>query len=62
MNSELWIIFLALAVALLMAIKPEMFILNPAHRTPGFTRSLKYIGMSVSLVFLIWLAITFLHG
>ena len=55
MNSQPVVVVIALIIALLMAIKPEMFIFNPAHRTPGFTRSIKYIGMAVSIVFLVWL-------
>ena len=61
MNSQFWIIIVALVVALIMAIKPEMFILNPDHRTKTFTRSIKYVGMSVSFVLIIWSFITLMH-
>ncbi len=62
MKSQFLVILIALAVALVMAIKPEMFIPNPKHRTPSFIRGIKYIGMSVSLVFIIWLIISFVNG
>ena len=54
MNSELFVIFAAIAIALLMAVKPEMFILNAEKRTPQFVRAIKYIGMSVAIVLLTW--------
>ncbi len=62
MDSQSIVVFMALIVALVMAFKPEMFILNPDHRTPSFVRSIKYIGMAVSLVFLVWLLISFATG
>ena len=55
MNSQPVVVVIALIIALLMAIKPEMFVINPAHRTPKFIRSIKYIGMAVSIVFLVWI-------
>ena len=62
MNSQLLIVFVALAIALLMAFKPEMFVLNPDHRTPRLVRSIKYIGLSVSIVFIIWLILNVFFG
>ena len=62
MKSQILVVLLALVIALLMAFKPEMFIPNPNHRTPTLVHSFKYIGMSVSLVFLIWLIITLTTG
>ena len=62
MNSQIVVVLLALVVALLMAIKPELFVINPDHRTPRFLHNIKYVGMSVSIVFLIWIAVTLLHG
>ena len=61
MNSQLIVILLALAIALLMAFKPEMFVPNPDHRTPRFVRGLKYVGMSVSIVLLIGTVLTLLN-
>ena len=62
MNAQIVVVLLALVVALLMAIKPELFVINPDHRTPRFLHNIKYVGMSVSIVFLIWIAVTLLHG
>ena len=62
MNSQIVVVLLALVVALLMAIKPELFVINPDHRTPRFLHNIKYVGMSVSIVFLIWIAVTLLNG
>jgi len=50
--SEIVIVIVAIVVALLMAIKPEMFILNEEHRSPKLVRGIKYIGVSVSIVLL----------
>ncbi len=61
MNSQMIVVFLALGIALLMAIKPELFIINPDHRTPRFLHNIKYVGMSVSIVFLVWIAVTLLR-
>ena len=61
MNSQIVVVLLALVVALLMAIKPELFVINPDHRTPRFLHNIKYVGMSVSIVFLIWIAVTLLR-
>ena len=61
MNSQIVVVLLALVVALLMAIKPELFIINPDHRTPRFLHNIKYVGMSVSIVFLVWIAVTLLR-
>ena len=62
MNSQIVVVLLALVVALMMAIKPELFVINPDHRTPRFLHNIKYVGMSVSIVFLIWIAVTLLNG
>ena len=62
MNSQPVVVVIALIIALLMAIKPEMFIINPAHRTPSFTRAIKYIGMAVSIVFLVWMFFNLFAG
>ena len=56
MNHQTWVVVLAAAIALIMAIKPEMCIPNPKHRTKTFIHGIKYIGMSVAIVLLIWLA------
>ena len=61
MNSQIVVVLLALVVALLMAIKPELFVINPDHRTPRFLHNIKYVGMSVSIVFLVWIAVTLLR-
>lgn len=58
--SELIVIFAAIAISLLMAIKPEMFILNEKRRTPDFVKAIKYIGMSVCIVLLAMFAATYL--
>ncbi len=61
MNSELWVVIAAIVVALLMAIKPEMFILNPDHRSFRMVRAIKRIGMSVAIVLLLWLSLTLIY-
>ncbi len=61
MDSQIWIVILALVIALIMAIKPEMCIPNPKHRTPSFIHGIKYIGISVSIVLLLWLGINLLR-
>ena len=58
--SELIVIFAAIAISLLMAIKPEMFILNEKRRTTDFVKAIKYIGMSVCIVLLAMFAATYL--
>lgn len=60
MNSELFVIFAAVAIALLMAVKPEMFILSEAKRTPKFIKAIKSIGMAVAIVLLTWFLATYL--
>ena len=50
--SEIIVIIVAVIIALIMAIKPEMFVFNEARRTPKFIKSLRAIGMSVSIVLL----------
>lgn len=50
--SELIVVFVAVAVALIMAFKPEMFVLSEARRTPRFLKSIRFIGMSVAIVLL----------
>ena len=60
MNSP-WIVVLALVIAVFMGTKPEMCIPNPKHRTPTFIRAIKYIGLSVSIVILVWIGIVFLR-
>ncbi len=61
MNSQILVVVAALVIALTMAIKPEMCIPNPKHRTPSFIHGIKYIGMSVAIVLAIWLAATILR-
>lgn len=58
--SELLVVFVAIALALLMAIKPEMFVLNEKRRTPRFIKAIKNIGISVCIVLLAMLAATYL--
>ena len=58
--SEIIVVLVAIVIALLMAIKPEMFILDEARRTPKFVRSIKYIGISVAIVLLAMFATTYL--
>ena len=62
MDSQLWVVFAAIAVALLMAIKPEMFLINPDHRGFRMVRAVKRIGMAVAIVLLVWLGITLLRS
>jgi len=50
--SEIIVVAVAIIVALIMTIKPEMFVLNEAHRTPNFLKSIRFIGMSVAIVLL----------
>ena len=50
--SELIVVFAAIAIAMLMTIKPEMFVLNEKRRTPKFIKSIRAIGMSVAIVLL----------
>lgn len=58
--SELFVVFAAIAVSLIMAIKPEMFVFNESHRSPKFIRSIKYIGISVCIVLVAMLIIEFM--
>jgi hypothetical protein len=53
--SELFIVIVAIAIAMLMTIKPEMFVLNKSHG-PKFVKSIRYIGMSVAIVLLAMMA------
>ena len=50
--SEIIVIIAAVIIALFMTVKPEMFVLNEARRTPKFLKSLRAIGMSVCIVLL----------
>ncbi|MBQ7050173.1 MAG: hypothetical protein IJN87_06025 [Firmicutes bacterium] len=50
--SEIIVVAVAIVIALIMAIKPEMFVLNEARRTPKFIKSIRAIGMSVAIVLL----------
>ena len=61
MNSQYWVIILAFVIALVMALKPEMCIPNPDHRTPNFVRAIKYIGMTIALMLAIWLSVNLLR-
>ena len=61
MDSQLWVVFMAIAIALLMAIKPEMFLLNPDHRSFRMVRAVKRIGMAVAIVLLLWLSLTLIY-
>ena len=54
--SELLVVIAAVAIALTMAIKPELFVLNSAHRSPKFVKALRSIGISVSIVLLAMMA------
>ena len=58
--SELLVVFVAIAIALLMVIKPEMFVLDEKRRTPRFIKAIKSIGMSVCIVLLALFAATYL--
>lgn len=58
--SELLVVFVAIAIAFLMAIKPEMFVLNENRRTPGFIKAIRNIGMSVCIVLLALFAANYL--
>ena len=58
--SEIVVVLVAIIIALLMAIKPEMFVLAEERRTPKFIRGIKYIGVSVSIVLLAMFALTYL--
>ena len=50
--SELIVVFAAIAIAILMAIKPEMFVFDEKRRTPKLIKSIKAIGMSFAIVLL----------
>ena len=50
--SEIIVVAVAIVIALIMAIKPEMFVLSEARRTPKFIKSIRAIGMSVAIVLL----------
>ena len=41
MNSQIVVVLLALVISLLMAIKPDLFVINPDHRTPRFLHNIK---------------------
>ena len=58
MDSQLWVVIAALVIALIMAFKPEMFIINPEHRSFRMVRAVKLIGMSVSIMLLVWFVIS----
>lgn len=58
--SEIIVVLAAIFIALLMVVKPEMFVLNEKHRTPKFVRSIKFIGMSVAIVLLALFAAEYL--
>lgn len=58
--SEFIVIFAAVAIALIMVVKPEMFVFNEAHRTPRFLKSLRAIGMSVAIVLLAMFIATYI--
>jgi hypothetical protein len=58
--SEIIVVFVAVVIALLMAIKPEMFVLNEKRRTPKFIKAIKSIGISVSIVLLAMFAAEYL--
>ena len=57
MNSQIWVVAAAILVALIMALKPEMFIPNPSHRTPRFIAVIKSIGTAVAAVLIVWLLV-----
>ena len=58
--SELFVVFAAIAISLLMAVKPEMFIIDESRRTPRFVKAIKNIGMSVCIVLVAMFAATYL--
>ncbi|MBQ2959758.1 MAG: hypothetical protein IJE09_00860 [Oscillospiraceae bacterium] len=58
--SELFVVFAAIAISLLMAVKPEMFIIDESRRTPRFVKAIKNIGKSVCFVMLVMLAANYL--
>jgi hypothetical protein len=58
MDSQLWIVIAAIVLALIMAVKPEMFIINPDHRSFRMVRAVKLIGMSVSIMLLVWIVVS----
>lgn len=58
--SELLVVIVAVIISLLMSFKPEMFVLNEAHRSPELVKAIKYIGMSVSIVLLAMFAAEYL--
>ena len=58
--SELIVVFAAILIAMLMAIKPEMFVLNEKRRTPKFIKAIRYIGLSVAIVLLAMFAAEYL--
>ena len=58
--SEIIVVFVAVVIALLMALKPEMFVLNEKRRTPKFIKAIKSIGISVSIVLLAMFAAEYL--
>lgn len=50
--SELFVVFAAVLIAMLMVVKPEMFVLNEKRRTKNFIKAIRAIGMSVAIVLL----------
>ena len=60
MDSQLWVVIAAFVIALVMAFKPEMFIINPDHRSFRMIRAVKLIGMSVSIMLLVWFVVSLL--
>jgi len=58
--SEIIVVCVAIVVALLMAVKPEMFILDEKRRTPRLVKSFRFIGMSVAIVLLAMFAAEYL--
>ena len=50
--SEIIVVLVAIVLALIMAIKPEMFVLSEERRTPKFLKAIRSIGMSVAIVLL----------
>ncbi len=58
--SEIIVVCVAIIVAMLMAFKPEMFILDEKRRTPRLVKAFRFIGMSVAIVLLAMFAAEYL--
>lgn len=54
METNKLIVFIAIFLALILAVKPEFIVLNENHRIPSLMKALRYIGMSVAIVLSVW--------